>query len=347
MFRLEPTTKVITQIQKYSKHLACISICANLDFNNLLGHVFENFASVSETPPLDALGDADIVIIDVDFNPALPIIEEMKNCINMGLGPRIALVYEIYTPVVLDLLNRGADSAFQKYAKEDQILEYLYYLVIAAFRDKTLKKLQHHHERESVEMRQRYIDLSIMALELHNRHAKEFDTEDPHAPEAKALSEQQLILLRQSYEPVTPQEYFAKYPLDFEHIATTIEEVEREIDLVFPRSLTLENKDDLSHALKEYAMVIEKLPEFNSLSYAVESLAESLSIIQQISDEKQSTELLQTFINNLHKWYSTIFMHQSTLNVHYLDAAIISDQILISSILLGERIHTENEIEFF
>lgn len=92
-------------------------------------------------------------------------------------------------------------------------------------------------------------------------------------------------------------------------------------------------------AIDEYARFINKICEFSSIGYAISSLSAFLRGV----DEQRLTEiapklrlLLESALNDLTHWRSSVFINRNTKDIHFLDNSIIATCIQIDA-LVGEK----------
>lgn len=98
---------------------------------------------------------------------------------------------------------------------------------------------------------------------------------------------------------------------------------------VFRMTLDKEYLNDLSKIIFKLITVFYLTIEFKSLSLAIGNLAEILQQVDpdKIDEEKKKLlkELLDTVFQDLEKWYYEVIEEQSAIDIHYLDASLLSN----------------------
>lgn len=101
-----------------------------------------------------------------------------------------------------------------------------------------------------------------------------------------------------------------------------------------------------------YAFEIDALYEFKNLSYALSGLGSFIKGIKQESMDERKTQKLGLILRNifadLANWRKTVFIDQSTEDIHYLDSSLLSSCLQIELIFNeAETIADEDELELF
>lgn len=108
---------------------------------------------------------------------------------------------------------------------------------------------------------------------------------------------------------------------------------------------------DIIDLFTQYAKMIDRLIDFEELSFALWVLIDILKSVNLENFEAESTYLViytKAIINDLSAWRMSVFINQDAEDIHYLDKTLLSSitqlQIMLSP---PESAETVNEIEFF
>lgn len=111
------------------------------------------------------------------------------------------------------------------------------------------------------------------------------------------------------------------------------------------------NLEKLIGKFEEYNEVIELLTEFEHLSFAINNLTTFLQSLIGREIEKDKIQQLATMLlhllHDLTSWREQIFIKQEALNIHYLDASLLSSCMQIEAILDEKSIDEGDDLEFF
>jgi two-component system chemotaxis response regulator CheY len=105
----------------------------------------------------------------------------------------------------------------------------------------------------------------------------------------------------------------------------------------------------IASEIEIYAAEIDALYEFKNLSYALSSLSTFIKELKQESMDERKTQKLGLIIRNifadLTNWRKTVFIDQSTEDIHYLDSSLLSSCLQVELIFNDSQI--EEELELF
>jgi len=150
-----------------------------------------------------------------------------------------------------------------------------------------------------------------------------------------------------TYLEHTPISFFSK----IDHLDRINDAIDSEI-LAFEKSPNYETIKNICEALRAYIEILEQLMEFEHLGYALRMLVDCLLKIKndQLSQPltKKSATILLNIVYDLSSWRENIFINQSAIDIHYLDASLLSSCLQLEAVFEPEA-HAEfdNEIEFF
>jgi two-component system chemotaxis response regulator CheY len=177
--------------------------------------------------------------------------------------------------------------------------------------------------------------------------------------EVKALSDDETAVLRMSHtDKISAQEYVEMTPIGLMDKIEALEEQEDKIDLAivaFESHPSPQTLSAIGDELLAYNGVIDAMFEFQHLAFAIGSLINFLKRLDESSlDEKKNKKLVSLLSNvlaDLSTWRKTIFVEQSTNDIHYLDSSLLSSCLQIEMIFEQKQISEEGEdddgIEFF
>jgi len=159
----------------------------------------------------------------------------------------------------------------------------------------------------------------------------------------------QMASLRKSHAYKTvASDYIAELDVETLQDMQELDELENEISELLIVASDSESTGDfyleIADKLHHYAQTIQILIEFDELSYAIESFSDLLIENYLKLDDKMHRRLFQfikNFLEDLITWRQTIFVTQSTIDIHYLDSSLLS-AILQVEILLRPDV---NEID--
>lgn len=107
--------------------------------------------------------------------------------------------------------------------------------------------------------------------------------------------------------------------------------------------------NDIADLFSQYAKMINRLVDFQELSYALFVLVEVLQNINFDEYENQATYLQiysKAIINDLAMWRKSVFMEKNAADIHYLDKTLLSS-IAQLQILLSQSDTQSDTVEFF
>ena len=135
----------------------------------------------------------------------------------------------------------------------------------------------------------------------------------------------------------------------------TLEDIEKNLDdllLDFEKNTSQASMEEICEKLDDYYNIIELLTEFEHLVYGIKSL---IIFLRSITDEKlKQVDKIQNFVtlllhlfSDLSSWRKTIFVRQDTIDIHYLDASLLSSCLQIEAFFEDKEIEEGDDLEFF
>ncbi|WP_024954050.1 response regulator [Sulfurospirillum arcachonense] len=162
------------------------------------------------------------------------------------------------------------------------------------------------------------------------------------------------ILSKTHINNISAEEFIENTAISILPKIDSLENIEFELDTAFIAFELNPTKDMLHKAciiFDEYHDVLELLVEFEHLAFAIKSL---ISFLDSLDDEKLQSDkvknlvsLLLLFLNDLSSWRENIFTKQEALDVHYLDASLLSSCIQIEALFDEKDIEEGDDLEFF
>jgi len=157
------------------------------------------------------------------------------------------------------------------------------------------------------------------------------EDEQTKAPKLN-IDSQKMVSLRKSHDvKTTAADYLLELDIETLQDMQELNELESELDNLLRDSSSSKQVDELylkiAQKLKSYSQTIQILIEFDDLAFAINSLSELIiNEYQNIDDRthKKLTLFLQNILEDLIAWRQTIFVTQSTIDIHYLDSSLLS-----------------------
>lgn len=187
-------------------------------------------------------------------------------------------------------------------------------------------------------------------LNLHYNSALEYPSCSLSitVPEISAAEE----LFSAPSKPINAVQYVQDIDIDYDilqELADLEQETLASLDLTagISQSINL----DIIDLFTQYAKMIDRLMDFEELSFALWVLIDLLKSIDLENYEADSTYLViytKAIINDLAAWRISVFIDQNAEDIHYLDKTLLSS-ITQLQIMLSPH-HSDdasNEIEFF
>ncbi|MCV6606915.1 MAG: hypothetical protein OIF32_01790 [Campylobacterales bacterium] len=196
----------------------------------------------------------------------------------------------------------------------------------------------------------------LIAHKYSNKeNKKEFlQTVVKETKDLKTLTEEEREVLKKSHkEKIDAKTYsndIDEYILeDLRELASLELEINDSIE-VFTHSMELDSLYKTAKYLLEYSGVINDLVEFKDLAFAIASLSDTLSNIQELDENKKRkvTLFLSNIMLDLSGWRETVFIKQSTQDIHYIDASLFSSCLQLELAITDQTTEDgEEELELF
>lgn len=162
------------------------------------------------------------------------------------------------------------------------------------------------------------------------------------------------ILSKTHYENPTAAQYVQETAISFMPKIESLEEMEDQLNqliMEFEKNPSKESMESFCEQLDEYCGVVELLNSFDHLAFAIKSL---LDFLRSLEGEKFQTDkipmftsLILTFLSDLESWRDLIFIKQEAIDIHYLDASLLSSCLQIEAIFEETSVDEGDDLEFF
>jgi two-component system chemotaxis response regulator CheY len=162
------------------------------------------------------------------------------------------------------------------------------------------------------------------------------------------------ILSKRHDDGMSAKDYVENTPISIMPKIDALEELEDRLDAAI---IDFENSPDDEHlqvlytCVDEYHQTIELLTSFDHLAFAIQSLSDFLKSLQgKPLDQTKVQQLATSLLNLLHdltSWRNQIFIQQDALNIHYLDASLLSSCMQAQALFEDKEIDEGDDLEFF
>jgi CheY-like chemotaxis protein len=174
--------------------------------------------------------------------------------------------------------------------------------------------------------------------------------------EKMTLNEGDSKILRMTHtDKISANNFAAELEPDIVDKLENLEANEETLDSLvyeFETQKKLDTLNKIASEIEIYAAAIDTLYEFKNLSYALSTLGSFIKTItsENASDEKKNQKLgliLRSIFADLTNWRKTVFVEQSTEDIHYLDSSLLSSCLQVELIFKDAQIEDEEELELF
>ncbi len=170
-----------------------------------------------------------------------------------------------------------------------------------------------------------------------------------------SLDESDKQILRMTHtEKISAKAFAAELEPDIMDKLERLEANEETLDALVYEFETKTDMDILVKIAEEigtYATEIDALYEFKNLSYALLSLATFLKNIDINAEERKKQKLaiiIRSIFDDLTNWRKTVFVTQSTEDIHYLDSSLLSSCLQVELIFKDAALEeSDDELELF
>jgi len=200
----------------------------------------------------------------------------------------------------------------------------------------------------------RHIPNALFVLENGTLSFKLTKIEEVEKGIVETNSETKDILSKTHYDNPTAVQYVEGLAISFMSKLESLEEIEDKINefiIEFEKNPNRETMEKICEQFDEYYSVIELLPSFDHLMFAIKSL---ITFLRSLDEEKFKNDNINTFstlllslLNDLESWRDIIFIKQEAIDIHYLDASLLSSCLQIEAIFEAKEVDEGDDLEFF
>ena len=162
------------------------------------------------------------------------------------------------------------------------------------------------------------------------------------------------ILSKSHDNGLSAREYVENTAISIMPKIDALEELEDRLDVAiidFENTPNDEHLQLLYMCVDEYHQTIELLASFDHLAFAIHSLSDFLKSLKgKPLDPTKVQQLASSLLNLLHdltSWRNQIFIQQEALNIHYLDASLLSSCMQAQALFEDKVIEEGDDLEFF
>lgn len=181
---------------------------------------------------------------------------------------------------------------------------------------------------------------------------KERENEPLLATKKAFLSQEDEAILRKThYNKISAQEYLKELGDVFSDEIDELKDVGDDLNVLIEHLITNKKEDTIakiSKVLLVYTAAMESLSQFKDLGYALRNVTRFLNALPKSVDKRKLTILLGALAEDLSQWYQNIFIHQSAINIHYLDSSLLSSCFQMEAAFNQDMADTiEDDLELF
>lgn len=313
-----------------------------------LSNYFDNV--VSAVDGLDGLNkyknsEFDLIISDIRM-PKMDGIEMCKEIKNLNNEQNI-LIMSAHSDshYLLTLIDIGVDNYIIKPIDDNKLIQTLYKISKRVIDSKysleyqeKLLDVNFKLDNLNQELKGKNESLEGLVKKLKNSENQTIATiktieDNPTQPE-------KVQIFHKKFKPMSRDEFLEKHPFALDKLAEQLEQISEDFDLIINkihRNIDIESFQSIAFYLKEYGKLLRSLPEFSNISYALETLADTIETTETLERYELIKEFLLALAKNLYLWENSIFRNDSTQDIHYLDDSLITDCASIENILKGNE----------
>ncbi len=267
--------------------------------------------------------------------------QEMPPSQNDNLCDAIRAVYHLG----LHLLK--ANSSFQIVSEEND--DTIFFSVVG------IKNFITQDVRDIFTKESSFVSLAIKSDEISISIPKVLSLPQVVEKEKMMLDASDKEILRMTHiEKISARNFAAELEPDIVDKLEKLEANEEILDSLvyeFEMQKEFETLAKIAAEIEIYAAEIDALYEFKNLSYALSSLSTFIKGLKEESVDVRKTQKLGLIIRNifadLTNWRKTVFIDQSTEDIHYLDSSLLSSCLQVELIFNDSQIEGEEELELF
>lgn len=315
-----------------------------------ISQYFRDFIVVSnEKKTLEALRTKryDIIITSLnipDISNCELIAKAKKHCSKQKV---IVLSSNLDPLQTIRLINIGIDGYILKPLQIDMLLSLLVDVASKIHEDKLLMHYLEQLENQHVELQNRLkpaID-SILSYQLNNKASKSeavntfFDDDEDFFDLDSFDAEETGMDHLNNYEKISARELFDKGYFDQETAQDIIDSSDIMLEIHYQEGLTLNYLTEASKRIGSLALHLKASGEFVNLSFTLcemEVLLKNLISSHDFSNSELNQiykQFIDSIILDIVTWTKEVMVYKSTIDVHYLDASLLSSVSTFNSIV--------------
>lgn len=170
------------------------------------------------------------------------------------------------------------------------------------------------------------------------------------AQTGRELNEDEQIMLYTRSDKISAIEFHTAYPFELDKTNEDLELLEDNFNFTLmkaSKNINDETLNDLIKILRNFAKVIELIPQFGALSFGIQQLARTFESNQDPEKLKAIMPMLTSLFENLEQWRRGIFFYRNVEDIHYMDNSLISDALSLQGILDNDHATSSADIELF
>lgn len=253
-----------------------------------------------------------------------------------------------------ELIDLSTDGFLVKPLKHDLLMKMLYRVTKQIYERKMMVEFQAKLEESYIELMEKKEALEKALNEAKTAQNKNIALSESHKEDAMRIDHEQLEYLSHKLDEMSAEEFHNMYPLDLEAKNDILERSEEQMDIVINRlenTPSHENMMEVGHLFKELSQIIILIPEFGNLGHGLGNMAELLTKMDQEQKDKigQISDWLFNITDSLKQWRISVFVDKKAQNIHYMDNSLITDCLMIESVITGKHIQKDddNDLELF
>lgn len=256
--------------------------------------------------------------------------------------------------VLMELIQMGANGFIQKPFDLHKLLETLskichkiYEQDMNAYLNATLESINQELLKDTSLLKQE--------LEQLKKDKVEPSKQSPITVQQSSVDtkEHQMIEIIHTHQAkMSAKEFYDTYPLELDKTNEDLEELENRLNHLILNTKRQEPErliHEIITIISNYAKVIEMIPQFSSLAFAIQELTYTLESVKEKHKILLVLPMLGALVNNLDQWRLQIFFYQEVEDIHYMDNSILSDAMSLRAMLddSSQSHSQQDEFEFF
>ena len=275
------------------------------------------------------------VLLDLAKEVILPVMNKINKKLNLSQKESLKLVKElnITRVAVIPFSNLSEDEIFKRFLNLEQIYKILP-------RDDAIEILSEFYERLKKVMKKynkssKAVDIFFESLikyhineELISKYQEEkfFDIDSSRDERIDSMH-------YTDESKISAKDFIEKEGID-EGIVDELGDILDEYYAISEDEFNEEYLEKYKEIIQKFINIFEYSIEFKDLAYGLEKLLEILNGDILSNENKEFIKmLLDSVMEDLNKFYQTVFVEKSAVDIHYLDASLLANIAQIEIIL--------------